>query len=211
MCRSRCGTFFALIELPRRRFDMTEERYQTIKTHGLKGSEANPLVCAKLRWRGKGHVKVLQMLFRCCLLLFNLSSTHIRVALIFFLKKAGIIQSITNKTFFFLSSNPLYHPFPSCSLSSLYLRASFFIIRTTLWEAIREKLTQLPASLSRLQPHQASPPPSPLWPGWLAITMEGDWRAVKYLLMLHLALGNCPQTRSRKVKHIYTPATHKGN
>lgn len=61
---------------------------------------------------------------------------------------------------FFWSSNPVYHPFPSCSLSSPSLRKSSFIIKATLWEAIREKLTQLPASLSRLQPHQASPLPA---------------------------------------------------
>lgn len=43
------------------------------------------------------------------------------------------------------------------------------IIRATIWEAIREKLTQHPASLSRLQPHQ--PAPSLLGPGWPAITL----------------------------------------
>lgn len=62
--------------------------------------------------------------------------------------------------FIFLSSDAVYHPFPCCSLSSPCLRASSFIIRAPLWEAIREKLTQLPASLSRLQPHQASPLPA---------------------------------------------------
>lgn len=91
-------------------------------------------------------------------MLLSGSFTNLIVALI---KKSKNHPILTNLTFYFLSSKLLYHPFPSCSLSLLCLRASFFIIRATLWEAIREKLTQLPASLSRLQPHQASPLPAP--------------------------------------------------
>lgn len=116
----------------------------------------------RTRWRvqssdggersSQGSSNVVSLLFTAFWL--KLDTNHSELL---WLKKARIIQSITNEALFFFM---VYHPFPSCSLSSLCLRASSFIIRATLWEAIREKLTQLPASLSRLQPHQASPLPA---------------------------------------------------
>lgn len=89
-----------------------------------------------------------------------------------FLKQALSINKWQNQIFSFKkkkSTTLFYLPFSSWSLSSRCLRASSFIIRATGWEAIREKLTQLPAGLSRLQPHQASPSP-PVWQGWPPIT-----------------------------------------
>lgn len=107
----------------------------------------------------KGRIMVLETLFNYCFLTEAWHGSFTVPSLK--QNKTRIIQSVTNEaSFFFLPSNPVYHPFPSCSLSSLCLRASSFIIRATLWEAIRQTLTQLPAILSRLQPHQASPLPA---------------------------------------------------
>lgn len=73
------------------------------------------------------------------------------------------INQSENGTFFF---RPLTH-FLMCLRSFLQfiLAAAWRIILSLargLWEAIREKLTQLPASLSRLPPQPAAPPPAPL-------------------------------------------------
>lgn len=115
---------------------------------------------------------------------------------------------LTNKkcTFIFYAPIPFINHFLSSSLSSPCFRASSFIIRTTVWEAIREKLTQLPASLSRLQPHQAGPLPC-----WYRdarpLRSEADWCAVKYLLTFHLAPWElCTNSLTHSQTHL-----HAGN
>lgn len=166
MCRSHWGTF-ALIELPCRWFVMTERQKCGKMSDVLR--RAAEIEAWRSRWgvqssdggerSRQGSSNVVSAVIYCFVTRAWLKSFS--VALIFKkIKRVKIVQSITNEALLYLSFSPVYHPFPSCSLSSQCRRASSFIIRATLWEAIREKLTQLPASLSRLQPHQAGPLPA---------------------------------------------------
>lgn len=98
------------------------------------------LVCAELEWRVK--VRGLQTTALCFL---NFPEAWCRKKL----ESSDQWELITRPSF-----NSFNSQFPSCSLSSLCLRASSFIIRASSGGAIREELTRLPASLSRLQPHQ---------------------------------------------------------
>lgn len=178
------------------------ERYRTIKTCSWNWSETNPLECAELRWRGK----VTPRFFKCCRTFIYFLKPGTNHPEVLWLKRKN---HPINKKWSFIFYPPIW--FITHFLPAVYLLCAsvhHLLSLELLYERPLER--NWPSSLPVSAGYSLiKPAPFPLRPGWPAITMEADWRAVKYLLMLHLALGNCAQTCSRTVKHIFTPATHK--
>lgn len=157
------------------------KRCWTIKTWCWNGSEVNLLLCTKLRWKWGG--KVTSRFFKCCFTViycFLIGARHksTGAALI---KKARIIQSITNEPFLFFNA-PL--PFITHFLPAVYLLPAalhHLLSLELLYERPLER--NWPSSLPVSAGYSLIKPAlSPLWPQWPAITIGSGLACCKIFI-----------------------------
>lgn len=110
------------------------------------------------------------------------------------IKKGRIFQSTTNKPFFY----PIHHQFPPSSLSSLWLSLELSYERPLE----RNWPSSLPVSAGyRL----IKPAPTPLWPGWPAITLGSGLACCKIFIDAPLGPWElCTNTLMHCQTHLHT-------